>query len=452
MSDTATQRDKFLESRWADFFFSPSKFPFFYGWVIVAAGTVGVISSVPGQTIGVGVFTEYFIESMKISRTELSTAYMFGTVTSSLMLPFAGKMIDKLGTRMMGTLSAIFLGLSLLVISQCDKVPEVLNISSTPVIVAWMSLCFMLIRFFGQGCATMTGRVTIGKWFNHRRGLAVLIHNVFITLTFNFSPKFLNEMVTYIGWRETYIILAVVIGGGIAFLVWVFYRDNPEQCGLVMDGIDDPEWKRKMAEKVAEVKKQFTRREAIKTLSFWTFAAGCALQGMFMTAVTFHITSIGQEMGLSRDVAYSVFPVIAVIGVVSTVATGWISDRVRLKWLLFTLLLNQAFALLGLIFFDTAVGKLMLEVGFGVSSGIFGPLMTITLPRFFGRRHLGAITGLNTSILVFTCAIGPSLYSAVRDFTDSYKHIFFICMLLPLIVAGFSLKADNPQEEIPAKE
>jgi len=452
MTENISEQNTFLESRWADFPFTPAKLPFFYGWVIVAAATIGVIASIPGQTIGVGVFTEYLIESLKISRTKLSTAYMFGTITSSLILPFAGKLIDKFGTRITGIIAAVSLALSLLLLSQCDKILNFLNISSPAVIIVWMSFSFLLIRFFGQGCLTMTSRVTIGKWFNHRRGLAVMIHNIFITFTFNTSPKLLNDLVNFIGWRQAYITLALLIGIGVAFIIWLLFRDNPEQCSLVMDGITDPEWLRKMAQKVTEVRKQFTRKDAIKTLTFWTFALGCALQGMFMTALTFHITSIGHEMGLTRDVAYSVFPVIAVIGVVSTIITGWVSDRTRLKWLLLAMLITQALALFGLIFFDIPAGKLMVEIGYGVSSGIFGPLLTITMPRFFGRRHLGAITGLNTSILVFTCAVGPSLYSSVRDLTDSYKHIFVICMLLPLILAIFALKANNPQEKIPAEK
>jgi MFS family permease len=415
-------------SRWANFPFSPAKNPFFYGWIIVASATVGVIASIPGQTIGVGVFTESLIKSLKISRTQLSTAYMFGTIASSMFLPFAGKLIDKLGTRIMGIASAVLLGLSLLLISQCDKIVQILNLSYLPIVIVWMSFCFMLIRFFGQGCIVITSRVTIGKWFNHRRGLAIAIHNIFITFTFNNSPQVLNDMVLSLGWRESYILLALIIGIGVAFIVWLLYRDNPEQCGMVMDGISDPEWLRKMSRKVAEVKKQFTRAEAIRTFSFWIFAAGCALQGMFMTALTFHITSIGQEMGLSREIAYSIFMPIAIIGVIMTLVTGWISDRVRLKWLLLGMLISQALALFGLLFFDSYSGKLMLEIGYGVSSGIFGPLMTVTLPRFFGRDHLGAISGMNTSILVFTCAIGPSLYSFTRDLTESYKHIIFVCI------------------------
>ena len=48
--------------------FPPSGFPFFYGWIILAAGIVGVTMSIPGQTMGVSVFTENLLADLDIDR------------------------------------------------------------------------------------------------------------------------------------------------------------------------------------------------------------------------------------------------------------------------------------------------------------------------------------------------------------------------------------------------
>jgi hypothetical protein len=37
----------------ADFPFRPAALPFYYGWVILVVSTVGIVMSVPGQTMGV---------------------------------------------------------------------------------------------------------------------------------------------------------------------------------------------------------------------------------------------------------------------------------------------------------------------------------------------------------------------------------------------------------------
>jgi hypothetical protein len=47
-----------------NFPFAPAKSPFFYGWVIVAAGTLGVVFSIPGQTMGFTVFSDILIREL----------------------------------------------------------------------------------------------------------------------------------------------------------------------------------------------------------------------------------------------------------------------------------------------------------------------------------------------------------------------------------------------------
>ncbi len=71
--------------------FNPAETPFFYGWVIWLLSTLGFLMSLPGQTMGMAVFTAPFIEAFGLTRTELSLAYLFGTVSSSFFLTTAGR-------------------------------------------------------------------------------------------------------------------------------------------------------------------------------------------------------------------------------------------------------------------------------------------------------------------------------------------------------------------------
>ena len=48
--------------------------PFYYGWVILFAGTVGYILSSPGQTYSVSIFIEHFIEDNWTSHQAVRTA------------------------------------------------------------------------------------------------------------------------------------------------------------------------------------------------------------------------------------------------------------------------------------------------------------------------------------------------------------------------------------------
>ena len=62
--------------------FEPARFPFFYGWILLGSGTIGLLMSAPGQTVGVSVFTDSLIEALGLTRSLLSLGYLVGTLAS----------------------------------------------------------------------------------------------------------------------------------------------------------------------------------------------------------------------------------------------------------------------------------------------------------------------------------------------------------------------------------
>ena len=107
--------------------FAPSKCPFFYGWVIVFAATIGSIFSIPGQTMGFSVFTDVLIEELGLTRVELSSAYCLGTVASGLTLPWLGRLLDRWGERRMAFASVLATGLVLFYLAKCDVLSQTLG-------------------------------------------------------------------------------------------------------------------------------------------------------------------------------------------------------------------------------------------------------------------------------------------------------------------------------------
>ena len=63
--------------------------------------------------MGMAVFTDPLIEALGLSRTQLSMAYLIGTIGSSLMLTRAGRWYDRLGGRVMTALASVALALML---------------------------------------------------------------------------------------------------------------------------------------------------------------------------------------------------------------------------------------------------------------------------------------------------------------------------------------------------
>ena len=132
-----------------DWPFDIRRIPFFYGWVIWLLSTLGFLFSIPGQTMGMAVFTDQFIEVLGLSRTQLSLAYLFGTVGSSLFLTRAGRWYDRLGGRVMVSLASLALAAMLLFIAATDVLAR--TAGGGPVIgFSLIMLGYFGVRFFGQ--------------------------------------------------------------------------------------------------------------------------------------------------------------------------------------------------------------------------------------------------------------------------------------------------------------
>jgi MFS family permease len=287
----------------------------------------------------------------------------------------------------------------------------------------------------------------MGKWFNHRRGLATGIAGIFIAFSFSYAPALLNWMVGNFGWRYSCVLLSGIVIFGFGTVAAIFMRDNPEQCSLVMDGITDETKLAKMSNKVPETYHQFTRKEAIRTMAFWSFTIGTSLHAFLLTAITFHLTSIAEEASRTRDQAFDIFIPMAFAGVASRFAAGYLSDRIRIKWLLIVMMAAEFAGTFGMFFFASRGGWWIAALGYGIAGGIFGTLLNVAWPRFFGRENLGGIAGLNMSILVFASAVGPWIFSMVLVETGSFRPVIAVSLLLPLLITVLACWTENPQKK-----
>lgn len=438
-----------LAVRWANIPFAPAQCPFFYGWAIVAVSTVSIICSIPGQTAGVGVFTDPLIAALGLSRSELSLAYMIGTLGSGFILPFAGRLLDYIGVRLMSAGASLGLALSLLVMSEVDGLAALFGKIFPPGATAMLaaSLAFLLIRFFGQGNMTTVGRVAMGRWFNRHRGMATAISGVPVSFAFNAAPWILNAAIAAFGWRQACWLMAALVGGGMGTLGLLFFRDSPEACGLMMDGSAAANAARTQRPELHPIHREFTRGQALRTLSFWTIASALALQGMIITAVAFHITAFGQDMGKTPSQSVLIFLYSSFISLPVRFFVSYLLDntRIPLAWILLTISATIAGFIAGLAWFDTSLGFSVAILMFGVTGGIWGVLCDASLPRYFGRRHLGAVSSAAMSAMVLSSAMGPVLFSYGKSALGSYKAALLWMLILPAILFAMSLFTRNPQ-------
>ena len=179
---------------------------------------------------------------------------------------------------------------------------------------------------------------------------------------------------------------------------------------------------------------EVTLKEALRTYNFWIFCLGLCSAAVIVTGFTFHVSSIGALAGLTRIEAYDLFLPMSLISVISHFVAGLASDRMPLKYLLMVLLVGLAVGCFGILNLESFWYRLMLVVGFGVQGGVWGCLTVVAWPRFYGRKHLGAISGAFMGAQVFASAIGPAIFGMSESFNGDYSSAAWISVALNLLL------------------
>jgi len=423
--------------------FSPKKLPFFYGWAILVFSALGILMSMPGQTTGVSAFTEHLIRDLQISRSDLTFAYMIGTIASSLLLVYAGKIYDLVGARVICFWASIGLGITMLILSQLDKITNFIAQynSSTYAVTAIMITLFFLSRFFGQGILTLGSRNMLMKWFDKKRGLATALSGPIVTTGFSAAPFFLNKFIKATSWQTVWLCLGIISITIFSAIILIFFRDNPEACGLRPDGDKNIDNKTSTLTN----QRQFTIAEVRHHLPYWSFALTLSLSGFYVTAMTFNIVSIFNQAGMNAKTAFAILIPGTIIAVILNIIAGIISDKIKPKYILMVMLLGIIIANLSLCWLAPGITVITLIIGNGIGAGLFGVIGNVTFPRFYGREHLGAINGFTMSLMVFSSAIAPWLFSKCLDLTGSYKTMSIISVGIALLLLISAFKADKPK-------
>ena len=427
--------------------FDPSRWPFYYGWVVLIVGSVGVLASVPGQTAGVSVFTDSLTETTGLSRLQLSIVYLIGTGSSGLLLSRGGRAIDRYGSRRVAIVAVVGLALTLVGLSLVGPMPTVIG-------VIVMSVSFGFLRFTGQGLLTLTSRTMISQWFERRRGLVSSASNAIMSFAFAASPALLLALIDIDGFRNAWRWMAISLVAVVGTVVVVFFRDTPETSGLVIDGGRAEPVDPDSVPALIGTDGDSTREQAILDPRFWTVTIPVAAMSATSTALTFHIVDFGSELGFDSDRIVQIFLPIALVAVPVTLLGGWLIDSISPILVAAFMSTAQIVMYVAVSFLDRPAAAVIAVAAWGMAQGCYAPLTSAAIPRLFGRRYLGAIAGLQISVGVIGSAIGPALFALVESVTDSYRPALWISLVLPaagLVSAGAAQRREKVEARDPSR-
>lgn len=388
-----------------------------------------MIMTIPGQTVGVSVFLDRIIEDLELSRSTVSLLYTIGTLVGSFALPFVGRVLDRRGPRPTVIVIALLFALA------CGYMMTVNGLWA-------LGVGFVLLRGLGQGSLSLVSIHVINLWFVRRRGFAVGVAGFVFALATGVFPSMLEWLIARFDWRITYGIMGLMVASIALPLGALFFRSTPERYGLRPDRgdqMDQPE--------PEDLETNLSLAQARRTLAFWLIVAADAVPAALGTGLIFHHFDIVGTGGIGRAAAASVFLFVGVTTATLNLGTGVLFDRFAPRALLAIMLVSQAAGLV-MAAFVSAPLLIFYGVLLGITSGMKGAISGSIYAHYFGRKSIGSIKGLATTINVAATAAGPLLFALGRAAAGSYVPVLLISAAIPLglAIGALWLRPPEPAE------
>ncbi len=412
----------------------------FYGWNLVGVALVSAAFNAGVAMWGLGVFASSMEEELGWSRSALFLGLTIRTGMTGLFSPIVGPWRDtRSGPRALMLVGAVILGCSLMALKWVDSL--------------WQFYFFFgVVGAFGSlGAGGMLTQTILPKWFIRRRGIALGIASTGGAMGPLFFPISIIALIALLGWRDAWFALgamAIVVLVPLALTV----RTNPEDIGLLPDGDTEPAApvpsgaagsRRSRASEVS-----LTGRQALREPSFWLIILAFGLGGLGQQGFQSNWVPYLEGVGFASSTAALAITVYGFFSVSARLWWGILSDRYQVRYLLVIQSLMTGTSVLLLIY---VMGPFMLfsfVVIFGATMGGGFMMRPLIVANYFGRGHIGAITGYMRPFQGLTTAVGPVLVALVYDTLGSYFWSFVAVMVGYAFTAAVIILAKPPREQM----
>jgi sugar phosphate permease len=370
------------------------------------------------------------------SKTALSGAAALHQMEVAILGPVMGWFIDRFGPQGMIRIGIFVFGSGLMLLSLTDSL-------------ASFYAAFIVIALGTSMCGFFPINVALINWFERWRARALSAMSLGLAFGGVAVPVVAWSLQTF-GWRKT-AFASGVIAIAVGFPLSLVMRRRPEDHGETVDGVavQPPSENERAVDSSADLSRDFTAREAVRTPAFWLLSLGHGFALFVVQAVSVHaITHMNQGLGYTLEQASLVFMVLTVCQI-GGVSIGWaVGDRFEKRLIAAACMLMHASGLLLLTYATSVWMVLGFAVLHGTAWGLRGPFMQAIRADYFGRSAIGMILGLSFMIIVIGQIGGPMIAGIFADLTGNYRSGFTILALLAALGSLFFFFATKPQRPL----
>ena len=396
----------------------PPRRRIFYGWYVVASGFLANIAYSEQFSASYAVFIQHLGTSMGWSRTSLAGVKTVGRLTEAVIAPFLGPLIDRYGARWLMAIGGLVSGVSLMVTATVDEIWQL----------------YLLLGFvapMGGVClGGFVATVTVANWFVAKRGRAVGMVQMGISLGTTALPLVASGLIEVWGWRGAWVALGaanVLLAVPAAVLV----RRRPEDLGLEPDGLGrsvaPP--RGRAAERLRETQEAdvvWTRSEVLRSGALWVMVLSWGFAQFAMASTTLHMVPFFQDLGYPLLLAAGALSLRSGIALVGNLLWGYSLERLPLKPFASIQFLLTGLGLAMWLLPASDASLLAGIVLFGMGASGSQVVAEVMWAGFFGRMSLGTVRGVAYPISTFFAAVGPFVVGLLYDLSGNYQSSFAI--------------------------
>ena len=411
----------------------------FYGWWMVAITSVMSFFASGIFFRGFGVLVIPIRDQLGISQFQTNLVFSIARAEGGLEGPAAGWLIDKFGNR------------------------AVLVPSLILTVVGYMVMAFWLPNFWAFAFVYL-GLVSLGnsmafqhacfaglnQWFHRRRSMAISILAAVASLGGLALITTMNLLIERSGLRWG-LITSGAFYAVILLPLCYWFRNRPEDMGLLPDGATRPPAARGSAAAARRETRDYTVKEALRTQAYWLLLLGAGLRQMATLGILISLFPIlVDDKGMSTQMAANLVGAMSAINFVSRLIMGYLGDRISKRAIMFLSLTVEGMGYLFLWLGDwqTAVG-ITLVLGFILCEGMMdgaGVIVWAALGEYFGRTRFATLRGYITFAYAWALVASPAYAGWVGDYFGDYDYAIIPGALCAFAAGACFLFIKRPPE------
>lgn len=346
----------------------------YFGWNIVAAGTIVTLMTV-GLRMGIGPFFLPIAQDLGFSRSLLAAIVAVGMLCYGIGMPLAGHLVSTRGTRFVLSLGAAMVVAGI--------VWTTLARDPVSFLLAFGVLLSLGLSFTSPVALTPV----LSRWFLRQRGMALF----FLSTGSMAGIAILTPVFAYaigaIGWRATLLGFAAVFALLLFPVAWFVIRDSaPAHADLLPATAARPRGP-------ATAAGGLSWREAVRTGPFWKVALGLFACGYSMNLLGTHGVPMLMDHGFDPMTSSLGIGLIGLVAIFGTLVLGRLSDVLPRKNILAAIYLIRGLGFFALLLVGTH-GELYAAAAIGgvVWAGSVA-LASAILADVYGVRIVGILYG-----------------------------------------------------------